>query len=500
VSAAIDAASARMVRRTVQQWPLIAACAVLAAVAAFALAAREPKQYQAVTTLQLSEIDVGSLLLSENLQQQGQDAQKKAATNAKLIMLPRVREAASRALDGAVTPAQLKESVEVVSDPNTTLVEIHARAEQPRQAAATADAMRESFVAIRRQAAVSRLRAAQRGLEARLESLSPFTRRGPTGASLRGRIQDLDQLAAASNGGIETVQTARIPTRAVAPAPARSAILGLIGGGLFGLLLALLRTRLDDQVRDLDELTDLWELPVLGRIPEEPQLSEAGRIAPSGAVLEAFALARTNLRYLHLGADVRTIVVTSAVSGEGKSTVAVNLATAAALAGSRVLLVDADLRRPVLATRLGITARYGLSEVLAAIAEPSDAIVTVPIEGVGRAVGSEIAVLAAGMQPPSPITLFERPRAQEILAGLRDDYDLVIIDSPPATVVADAKVLVEHVDGVVLVSRLGHVSREAVHRLREALAGTPTPVLGWIVNASISPRANAYDPYLPTER
>lgn len=489
-----------MLRRTARQWPLISACSLLAAICAFGLAARPPKQFQAVTTLQLSEIDVGSLLLSENLQQQGQDAQKKAATNAKLIMLPRVREAAARALGGAVTPAGLKESVDVVSDPNTTLVEIHARAHVPTQAAAIADAMRESFVEIRRQASVSRLRAAQRGLEARLASLSTATRRGPTGASLRGRIQDLDQLAAASNGGIETVQTARVPTRAVAPEPSRSAILGLIGGGLFGLLLALLRTRLDGQVRDLDELLDLWDLPVLGRIPDAPELGDAGRIAPSGAVLEAFALARTNLRYLHLGADVRTIVVTSAVSGEGKSTVAMNLATAAALAGSRVLLIDADLRRPVLGARLGITARYGLSEVLAAIAEPEDAIVTMPVEGVGRAVGIEIAVMAAGLQPPSPITLFERPRTQEILGALREEYDLVIIDSPPATVVADAKVLVEHVDGVVLVSRLGHVSHEACHRLREAFAGTPTPILGWIVNASISPKANAYDPYLPPGR
>ena len=209
-----------------------------------------------------------------------------------------------------------------------------------------------------------------------------------------------------------------------------------------------------------------------------------------------FALARTNLRYLHLGADVRTIVVTSAVSGEGKSTVALNLATAAAMAGSRVLLVDADLRRPVLADRLDVRSRYGLSEVLAEIAGPSDAIVDLPITGPGRGAGTSISVLSAGLQPPSPITLFERPQTKELLAELRAEYDLVIIDSPPATVVADAKVLVELVDGVVLVSRLGRVPREAVVRLREALSDTPTPVLGWVVNAGISAKAYSYEGYV----
>ncbi|MBJ7473401.1 MAG: hypothetical protein JHD16_18985, partial [Solirubrobacteraceae bacterium] len=149
-----DATAARLVRRTLSQWWLIAACALVAGVAGYLASSSRPEQFQSTTTIQLNEVDLAQVFLQQNLQQQGQDAQAKAATNAKLVTFPRVREAASRSLGGDPTAKELATAVTVAAEPDTTLIAITATSEDPEEAAEIADAMREAFIEIRRQAAV----------------------------------------------------------------------------------------------------------------------------------------------------------------------------------------------------------------------------------------------------------------------------------------------------------------------------------------------------------
>lgn len=495
-ASAQDLAAARLVRRVLSQWWLVAICALVAAVAGYFASSSRTKSYQATTTIQLNEIDLAAVFLAQNLQQQGQDAQAKAATNAKLVTLPRVREAASRGLGGRVTPDEIKDAVTVAAEADTTLVDITASSTEPALAARIADQVRESFVEIRRQASVGQLNDAKTQLGVQLGQMSVAQKAGLQAQTLRDRISQIDTLRAVSNGGVETVQTARIPKDPVSPSPKRDAILALFAGGLLGLGIALLRARLDDRVRDVSELEELWPLPVLGLIPEVKALNGAGRQLSSGAALEAFALARTNLRYLHVEGEVKTVVVTSALAEEGKSTVAWNLALAAAMADSRVLVIDADLRRPVVAERTGLATRQGLSEVLAGLVPVDDAISTVAVESPGT-ISVSVDVLPSGLVPPSPIALLERAGTSKLFAQLAADYDLVIIDSPPATVVADAKVLLEHADGAIVVTRLGRVNRGAFGRLRDLLDGLDKPVLGTIVNAGSAVASYGYSSYEP---
>lgn len=489
-----ELAAARLVRRVLAQWPLILVCALIAAVAGYFVSSSRPKQYEATTTVQLNDIDLASVFLAQNLQQQGQDAQTKAATAAKLATILKVRQEASQALGGRVSVDALKSAITVVPEADTTLVDITATASSPQLAADEANAVREAFISSRQQANSATLESARQRLQGQLSGMSKAQRASLTGQTLESRLENLNTLILTAGAGVATAQPATAPEDPSSPRPKRDAILALILGGIIGLAIALLRARLDDRIRDQEELAEHWDLPVLGLIPRTSALSNAGATLPSAGVLEAFALTRTNLRYLHVGGEMKTIVVTSALAEEGKSTVAWNLALATAMAEQRVLLIEADLRRPVLAQRLGLTVTRGFSDVLAGLAPLADATasVSVPVPGSHPAV---VDVVPAGFLPPSPIALLEREAVGQTLKALSRPYDLVIIDSPPATVVADAKVLIAHADGAVVVSRLGRVTRSALDRLREILSGLETPVLGTVVNSGTAEKSYGYASY-----
>ncbi|MBO9531425.1 MAG: polysaccharide biosynthesis tyrosine autokinase [Solirubrobacteraceae bacterium] len=489
-----DAAASRLLRRVVSQWPLIITCAVVAAVVGYLVSHSRTKEYESYAKIQVQQTDLVSLFLADQIQINDSDPVRQAATTSELVNLPSVRERTSDLLGGKIAPADLRNKVTVETSADTDIVTITARDTDPRLAARIADATVAGFIAVRQQATRAELLSAQNKVRTQYNALSAKDKTSNTGRILEDRLKQVGVVGALADGGVDIVQGARVFNTPVAPEPRRDAILALLAGGLFGLLLALIRARLDERIRDADELAELWKVPVVGLVPETRDLAGAGLHLPEPSSLEAFALARTNLRYLHVGGDMKSIVVTSSLEGEGKSTVAWNLAVAAALAESRVLLVEADLRRPVLAERLGIAAPGGTSELLAGISEVDDVIRTVEV-GNDDGASARVDVIVAGMVPPSPIALLERDRAGDIINQLRQRYDLVLIDTPPATVVADALVLLEHSDGAVVVSRLGRVTRKALSRLKEQILAGEKPVLGQIVNGGANAKQYGYNSY-----
>lgn len=492
-----DVAAARLVRRVLAQWPLVIVCALVAGVAAYALSARKPNTYQSTTVIQLNDIDLASVFLAQNLQQLGLDASVKAATAAKLASTPAVLTAAAESLGGKETRKTLAASISVTPQADTTLIDITATAPNPDLAARRANAVRLAYIKNRQQLTSGQLENARARVGQQIRDLPKSQLETQVGINLTSRYNQLDTLIATQGSGVNTAQEAVPPTDPVGPRPKRAAILGIFLGGLLGLAIALLRARLDDRVRDQEELSEHWGLPVLGLIPQSDDLAKAGTALPSPTAVEAFALARTNMRYLHVGGHVKTVIVTSAMEGEGKSTVAWNLAVAAAMAGQRVLLVDADLRRPVIASRVGLTSQRGLSDLLAGLAKADEVVSEVRVQARG-ADDVVVDVVGAGFVPPSPIALLERASTGDALASLSAPYELVIIDTPPATVVADAKVLLGHADGAIVVSRLGKVTGKAIDRLRDILAGLDKPVLGTIINAGSTGKAYGYASYEST--
>ena len=206
------------------------------------------------------------------------------------------------------------------------------------------------------------------------------------------------------------------------------------------------REVLDRSVSTLEHIQELTHAPVLASIgfdqaiKKSPLLTDLGGFAPR---TEAFRLLRTNLQFLDLDHEPRSLVITSAVPGEGKTLTSANLAVALAQAGRRVLLVDGDLRRPRAAALLGLDGAVGLTTVLVGGATLEEAVQVHEPSG--------LYLLASGAKPPNPTEILQSRVTHDLLKQLRDAYDLVIVDAPPLLPVADAAVLATITDGSILV-------------------------------------------------
>jgi len=195
--------------------------------------------------------------------------------------------------------------------------------------------------------------------------------------------------------------------------------------------------------------------------------------SPRSAAAEAYRALRTNLQFSSLDRELKTILVTSAGDGDGKTTVAANLGVAMAESGKRVLLVDCDLRRPGLHEVFGLPVVPGLSNAL--LGESGELPVsTTTVAG--------LSVLTAGDRPPNPAELVASARLTRLLARVREEYDYVIIDSPPAGLVADAAVLASAADGVIMVVSAGRTKRDAARRAKEQLERVGARLLGVVLN------------------
>lgn len=193
-------------------------------------------------------------------------------------------------------------------------------------------------------------------------------------------------------------------------------------------------------------------------------------------ITEAYHSLRTNLSFLSFGGEVKTILITSALPGEGKSTVAINIARALTLSGSKVLLVDADLRAPSLHRYLRIKTAVsnGLSSVLSNQCEASDAIYSVP--------SFNFDVMLSGPKPPNAPELFSRSHLKDMLTQLRERYDYIILDTAPVGIVSDTALLSEHVDGSLFVIRQQYADRSVIAKAIKNLEASQTKILGSILN------------------
>ncbi len=262
-------------------------------------------------------------------------------------------------------------------------------------------------------------------------------------------------------------------------------VAGILGLAL-GLALALLRERLDRRLRTPEEVEEQFNVPILARIPR------FGRSDRSAAAFrEANRILRTNLQFASVERQLRTIAVTSAREGEGKTTTAANIALATAEVGASALLVEADLRRPALQhevmPEMQEPLRPGLTNYL---------VEATSIEGAIHATGRPgISIIAAGPLPPSPSALLESRRARGVVDAVADHADLIVFDCPPLSVGADASIIADRVDGVVLVVDLLSSTEHTVRRAIQQLEAVRAPLLGIVINRDRSVSPSSYDYY-----
>lgn len=386
----------------------------------------------------------------------------------------------------------------------------------PARAIKLATTYAREFTIFRRQLDTAALERARREIQTKLTGLEESGEgRSPLHSTLVEREQQLSTAQALQTSNGFLVNPA-VGYETLGPRPVRDGVFGLALALLIGVGLALLRDALDTRVRSAEEIRDLTGLPLLARIAPPPRdLRAQNRLVmldePNRFAAESFRILRTNVEFMNLAPGARTIMVTSALEQEGKSTTVANLAVAFARAGQDVVLVDLDLRRPFLAkffglesvrTRLRIASarpRPGLTQVVLGHVQLNDALVPIDLSTHGLSsrnngdnadshplsdeIGS-LRVLPSGPLPPDAGEFVATKALDDVLNELRASADIVLIDAPPILNVGDAMTLSAKVDGMLVIMRLNLVRRRTIAELRRVLDASPATKLGFIVTGS----------------
>ena len=367
-----------------------------------------------------------------------QFSQQRAISYVQLLTGRELARAVVDELALPLTPEQLTEMVTATPLPDTVVLEVTVTDTSPERAQAIATSVGNQFI--------SRVRQVE-------------TPEGTATPTIEIRI----------------IEPPGFEPTPVSPATERTIVLGTALGLLLGLGVALVRARMDRSIRS-EEAAAADGLELLGRVSVDRQLTRrhVSSGAEQSAVAEAFRTIRVNLQHLGRDHPPRVVVVAGALPGEGASTVAVNLAVSLARAGNKVMLIDADLRRPRAARQLGLGSDSGLTDVLTGDAD---------LDQAARRWGdSTLTVLDAGPLPADPAEALGSEAMRSLLKTLRDQHDYVIVDAPPLLPVIDGAVLSALADGCLVVARFARTTRDQLAEATATVMRVHADVLGLVLN------------------
>jgi receptor protein-tyrosine kinase len=413
----------------------------------------------------------------------------------------RVAAAAARKLGHGVTTDDVVRDVSVAGVKNSDVVSVNASSSSAKRASRLANAYAQSAVevAVRDQELQSRRTLAS--LTSQYNAIQPlFQRRNSyLSRAIQARIPIVRAIAEGGTGSPRIIQAGYRPAHKSGNV-LQTTVLGLLFGLVLGAGFALLREQADRRLRRAEDVGAVFEAPVLATIPRDRALRRHvpfGELPPD--VADAFRLLQTNLRYGQ-NEPVRSLLVTSSRSEEGKTTIAWNLASVAATARLSVILIEGDLRRASVASRYGLGPFPGLADALAGTVAVTDAIQRVPLstdpeEQAGHA--TTLDVLVAGSRPPDPSALMQSTYMGELLDWFRRRYDFVVVDTTPIAQVADAISLLRHVDGVLVTASVNSTRGPEAQRLRTQLQALDARILGVVANGGSAATGYAYAPATP---
>lgn len=430
-----------------RNWVLILGCTLLGVLISGAATLLVKPTYTAETQLFVAVQNNGSI---SELQQGSSFSQTRVQSYVKTVTTPTVLQPVIDSLGLPLRASELAKHVSATTDLNTVLISISVEDNSPVQAAAIAQAVGDSL------------------------------------------IQAVDKLEAPSKGGespvkLSTVTPASAPSSPSGPNTRLYLAVGFVIGLGLGAGLSVVRHSVDNRIRGESDLRRVSQASLLGSIAIDVDASKnplITEVSPQSPRAESFRQLRTNLHFANVSRGSKTIMVTSSLPGEGKTTTAMNLAISLSHSGQTVALVDADLRRPMVAENLGLEGNAGLTTALLGHADVNDLL---------QPWGSEqLYVLASGRIPPNPSELVGSDAMQSLVARLEEAFDTVIIDAPPLLPVTDAAVLAQHVGGVVMVVGAQSVRTTELEKALGALGLVNADLLGFVLNRVVAKGGDAY--------
>jgi capsular exopolysaccharide synthesis family protein len=417
---------------------------MLASAVTFAM----PKKYTATTRLFIAV--AGQSVSVTDMAQGSNFAEKQMASYAEVATSPLVLAPVIYQFGLRTTPGDLAESVKVTVPVNTVILEIAATDLDPTRAAEIANAVGEH-------------------LKTAAGDLSPEKPDGTKAVQAT------------------TIAAAQVPDQPSSPKIPINLGIGLIVGLLLGLGIAVLRHILDTKIRNENDVGLVTGSAILGvvaydqEVPSHPVIL---RDEPQAAPSEAVRRLRTNLQFIDVANRPKSIVVSSSIPAEGKTTIAINLAVSLADTGARVILIDADLRRPSIAEYMGIEGQVGLTTVLIGRADVKDV-----VQPFGT---SSLDLLPAGQVPPNPSELLGSAAMASLLERLSASYDMVLLDSPPLLPVTDAVVLSKMAGGAVVIVGADRIHRPQLRQSLDSLETAGVHLFGLVMNKMARRDAAAY--------
>ena len=511
-----------------RQLALIVAITLLGAAAAAAYTFRRTPVYESSASVLVRAITTNAFDPGSRV-----DQQLNMFNQRQLAMSEPVAALAAKTLKTTATPAQLLEHVRVDVPANSQILRIRYQDTVPLTAQRGSDAFAKAYLASREADARAQATTSQKSLRAdivRFQKQAAAAEKviGDPDADSATREAARVKLASANNrldellgrlSGFESldftpgnvIAAANLPSTPSSPNNRLDIGIGLLVGLFLGVVLAFVRDRTDDRLRGREDLAERLDRPVLATIPPlSKRVRQEGRLRwkkrhknslvtleqPNSPAAESYRTLRTRMARLSAQLDINSVMVVSAGVGEGKSTTAANLAVVLAETGKDVLLVSADLRRPRVHQFFGLSNKTGLSNLLTDGTPPGRR--KGPVAD-GRQMASELWsvapnlwVILSGPLPPHPSALMDSDAMRQFLKEQRDLFDFIILDCPPALVVADAMALAPLADAILVVADAKESDREQVSRLKEEVEQVGGRIVGAVLNRSKQASKSTY--------
>jgi Mrp family chromosome partitioning ATPase/capsular polysaccharide biosynthesis protein len=474
----------------IKKWKLIATCFVLVGLGAYIASKLMTPLYQSSVLIQItfnsasSQSDYNSLLAGDQLVQ----------TEAQLATSEAVLGEVASHYQG-MTLEQLQREVTAGARPNTQLFEINVLDPNPTQSANLANDVAATLIEQQLQLDQQANLREEQQLEQDLNSAGRLI--DPT--TIKTVLAQLELTQAQNEDLLRIVQPALPPLKPSQPSVLLNTAVGLSAGLLLGILLALAYAQLDTRVRSAEALTELVGWPILATVWRLPSSKKKDIVNPSGqnATNEAYRILRTNIGFAGVDKPPRSLLITSAIPNEGKSTIAANLAIFMAKAGKNTLLIDADMHRPVQHVLFDLPAdKKGFSNAILAYStlsltsvspsQPASApyLDNASLEPFMHSVGiPHLWVMPSGPLPPNPSEMLDSKSLLRLLTVIANSgVEMVIFDSPPLLGLSDATILAPKIDGTLVVVDISRARKGVVRQLKDILTTTGTHVLGCVAN------------------